>query len=260
MFLSKLAFTSSASRNVSKLTSNWLNQPLHKLLSWRKISKGGRGSTGRRILLSRGSLGRRLRHPQINYNPRFQVLSLVGSFFLVPFQNKLTSLTFLSSGGVSYLPTTLKQSIFSILAPYSKPISKYRLFSPLITFSPVMYLPLLSRLCLLELYPGLGIQYVRSSGCYARFLKIDWNNHTAQIELPSGVRKAFSLYSIGFSGSNSLKSKNLLRNTKSGYWRSFGRKSKVRGVAMNPVDHPHGGRTKAIKNPRTPWGKVAKYK
>jgi large subunit ribosomal protein L2 len=49
-------------------------------------------------------------------------------------------------------------------------------------------------------------------------------------------------------------------NTKSGYWRSFGLKSIVRGVAMNPVDHPHGGRTKAIRYQRTPWGKTTKYK
>jgi large subunit ribosomal protein L2 len=34
----------------------------------------------------------------------------------------------------------------------------------------------------------------------------------------------------------------------------------VRGVAMNPVDHPHGGRTKAIRYQRTPWGKTTKYK
>ncbi len=49
-------------------------------------------------------------------------------------------------------------------------------------------------------------------------------------------------------------------NGKAGYWRSFGVKSLVRGVAMNPVDHPNGGRTKAIKYPRTPWGKTTKYK
>ena len=41
-------------------------------------------------------------------------------------------------------------------------------------------------------------------------------------------------------------------NGKAGYWRSFGSKSLVRGVAMNPVDHPHGGRTKSVKYPRTP--------
>ena len=41
-------------------------------------------------------------------------------------------------------------------------------------------------------------------------------------------------------------------NTKAGYYQKLGFKSVVRGVAMNPVDHPHGGRTKAIKYQRTP--------
>ena len=41
---------------------------------------------------------------------------------------------------------------------------------------------------------------------------------------------------------------------------NFGQRPKVRGVAMNPVDHPHGGRTKSIKLPKTPWGKVTKLK
>jgi large subunit ribosomal protein L2 len=49
-------------------------------------------------------------------------------------------------------------------------------------------------------------------------------------------------------------------NTKAGYWRSFGVKSIVRGVAMNAVDHPHGGRTKSVKTPQTPWGFVTKKK
>jgi large subunit ribosomal protein L2 len=55
------------------------------------------------------------------------------------------------------------------------------------------------------------------------------------------------------------ENKNFL-NGKAGYWRSFGFKSLVRGVAMNPVDHPHGGRTKSVKYQRTPWGKTTKFK
>jgi large subunit ribosomal protein L2 len=39
-----------------------------------------------------------------------------------------------------------------------------------------------------------------------------------------------------------------------------GFKSSVRGVAMNPVDHPHGGRTKTNSPEKTPWGKIAKFK
>jgi large subunit ribosomal protein L2 len=69
-----------------------------------------------------------------------------------------------------------------------------------------------------------------------------------------------SYYSLVFLGSLSLEEKKKFHNTKSGYWRSLGFKSTVRGVAMNAVDHPHGGRTKAVRYQRTPWGKTTKFK
>ena len=80
------------------------------------------------------------------------------------------------------------------------------------------------------------------------------------VHLPSGVRKIISTFSLALPSRCAAMEKRNLRNTKSGYARSFGFKSVVRGVAMNPVDHPHGGRTKAIKYPRTPWGKTTKFK
>ena len=129
-----------------------------------------------------------------------------------------------------------------------------------LSYSPLLYIPLLAKVSFLELYPGLGIQYARTPGAAAKFIKINWTEHTAILALPSGVHKAFSLYSVAFLGPAALKSKSLASNTKAGYWKSMGRKSSVRGVAMNPIDHPHGGRTKAIKNPRTPWGKPTKRK
>jgi len=60
------------------------------------------------------------------------------------------------------------------------------------------------------------------------------------------------MYSIGSLGSVALSENNKVFNTKSGFYRNNGVKAQVRGVAMNPVDHPHGGRTKAIKYQRTP--------
>lgn len=86
------------------------------------------------------------------------------------------------------------------------------------------------------------------------------NHHVAVVKLPSGVRKFFSMYSIMTDGRCALRLKRKFSNTKSGYWRSYGQKPHVRGVARNPVDHPHGGRTKSIKYPRTPWGKTTKFK
>ena len=60
------------------------------------------------------------------------------------------------------------------------------------------------------------------------------------------------MYSLGSIGPVSLSEKKHVRNTKAGFYKNLGKKSIVRGVAMNPVDHPHGGRTKAIRYPRTP--------
>ena len=72
------------------------------------------------------------------------------------------------------------------------------------------------------------------------------------IKLPSGFTKVFSIYSLGSRGVVSPNNKSSARPNKAGYYVSLGKKSKTRGVAMNPIDHPHGGRTKSIKNPRTP--------
>ena len=110
----------------------------------------------------------------------------------------------------------------------------------------------LSRVSLLELYPGKSIQYIRSSGCSGKLIKFDFEKHTALIQLPSGVRKKFSVYSLGSFSNVSFIQKKQISNTKAGFYKNYGKKSVVRGVAMNPVDHPHGGRTKSIKYPRTP--------
>ena len=259
MFLRKVAYTSPASRKVYKITSLWLNTSLYKNLSWRKRSYSGRGLTGKTVVWTKSSLKRRIRLPKINFSPRFKNLFLVTSFYLTPFSNRLTSLCFLSSGGLTYLLSTTKFELFSFGKSYSN-FNEGTFRVSLNLFSPIVYIPLLTRLSLLELYPGLGIQYVRSPGTFARFIKINWNDHTALVSLPSGVHKSFSIYALAFLNPVSLKIKKSLSNTKSGFWRSFGVKPKVRGVAMNPVDHPHGGRTKAIKNPRTPWGKSTKLK
>lgn len=124
----------------------------------------------------------------------------------------------------------------------------------------IMTIKRLSKISLVELYPGLGIQYIRSSGCFGKLIKFDFDKHVALIQLPSGVSKNFSIYSLGSVGNVSLTDKKHVRNGKAGFYKNFGKKSKVRGVAMNPVDHPHGGRTKAIRYPRTPWGKTTKFK
>ncbi len=254
-----MRIVSSASRNIKKLTSLWLDKKNFKQLTWRKISKAGRNKSGRIIIWTKSSIKQRLLYPKINYSLRTKWISLVSTFRLIPLQNKLVALSFLSSGSITYLQSTDKFKIFSfIYFPGKTSKVKSDFINPILFI--LSYVKRLSKISLIELYPGSGIQYVRSAGTFARLIKTDIQTHTAVLRLPSGVRKTFSLYSIASLGVVSLKDKRLTSNTKSGFWRNFGLKSHVRGVARNPVDHPHGGRTKSIKYPRTPWGKTTKFK
>lgn len=110
----------------------------------------------------------------------------------------------------------------------------------------------MSRVSLLATNPDGFAQYVRSAGTAARLMYFDWSNHTASIRLPSGVIRDFSIYTTVVVGGVALVNKRLLKNNKAGASVTRGLKPLTRGVAKNPVDHPHGGRTKAIRYPRTP--------
>jgi len=105
-----------------------------------------------------------------------------------------------------------------------------------------------------ELTPGRGGQVVRSAGGAAQLLSKEGD--IALIKLPSGeVRKfhADCMATVGQVGN--LDHENITYG-KAGRTRWMGRRPTVRGVAMNPVDHPHGGGEGRVKgnHPQTPWG------
>lgn len=112
MFLKKFRIVSNASRNLKKLTSIWFDKTPFKSLLWRKLSNAGRNHSGRIVVWTKSSLKNKLLHPRINYSMRSRVLALVTTFKLIPLQNKLVALSFLASGGISYLPATDHFKIF----------------------------------------------------------------------------------------------------------------------------------------------------
>ena len=100
------------------------------------------------------------------------IVSIVSTFYLIPFQNKLVALCFLASGSVIYLQATTQFKLFSLIK-FPNTLKRNNL-SPLTpSISVLMYIKLLARVSLLELYPGSGVQYVRSSGSFAKFIKIN---------------------------------------------------------------------------------------
>ena len=111
----------------------------------------------------------------------------------------------------------------------------------------------------IELKPGKGAQMARSAGAYARIMASESGMVT--LKLPSGEIRMISEKCIATIGMVGNKSHENIIIGKAGRARWLGRRPKVRGVVMNPVDHPHGGgegRTSGGRHPCSPWGMPTK--
>ena len=111
----------------------------------------------------------------------------------------------------------------------------------------------------IELKEGKGAQMVRSAGAYARIMASESGMIT--LKLPSGEMRMVSAKCFATIGTVGNKSHENIRIGKAGRSRWLGKRPKVRGVAMNPVDHPHGGgegKTSGGRHPVTPWGRLTK--
>jgi large subunit ribosomal protein L2 len=110
-----------------------------------------------------------------------------------------------------------------------------------------------------ELKPGKGGQIARSAGSYVQLIGRDAND--VLLRLRSGeVRKVNSLCKATIGAVSNPDNQNI-KFGKAGRKRWLGVRPTVRGVAMNPVDHPHGGgegKTSGGRHPVSPWGKPAK--
>ena len=111
----------------------------------------------------------------------------------------------------------------------------------------------------IELKPGKGAQMARSAGSYARIMAKEDN--LVSIKLPSGEVRMVMDTCLATIGTVGNKTHENIKIGKAGRSRWLGKRPKVRGVAMNPVDHPHGGgegRTSGGRHPVSPWGTPAK--
>jgi len=111
----------------------------------------------------------------------------------------------------------------------------------------------------IELRPHKGAQLARSAGCSAQLMAKE--GKYALLRLPSGeLRRVLQTCRATVGTVGNEEHQNIVLG-KAGRSRWLGRRPKVRGVAMNPIDHPHGGgegRTSGGRHPTTPWGKPTK--
>lgn len=101
--------------------------------------------------------------------------------------------------------------------------------------------------------------WARAAGTRCVIKYLGYSRDFYVLALPSGIKKQVPLTTLCTLGRNSnlLHKKEVLGGA--GVVRRRGIRPSVRGVAMNPVDHPHGGRTKTSQPEVSPWGWVAKH-
>lgn len=103
-----------------------------------------------------------------------------------------------------------------------------------------------------EIESPFGGKYSRAGGTYCKIISLNFDKNIAKITLPTGVIKILSIFNLVTIGRASNYQNFMQFFSKAGYFRKLGYRPNVRGVAMNPVDNLHGGRTKTNSPEYTP--------
>ena len=239
--------------SVSTFDDITTNKPDKKLtVALRK--KGGRNHHGRITVRRRGG-GHKRRYRIVDFKRnKFDLEAIVKTIEYDPNRSPRIALIEYSDGEKRY-----------ILAPEGIKVGDtVKSSSDRIEFKtgyamPLQHIPEGMLVHNIEMKPGKGGQIARSAGSYARIMANE-NGYTT-LKLPSGEMRMISENCIATIGTIGNKSHENIKIGKAGRSRWLGKRPKVRGVAMNPVDHPHGGgegKTSGGRHPVSPWGTPAK--
>jgi large subunit ribosomal protein L2 len=214
---------------------------------------GGRGNTGRITVRFRGG-GHKRKYRLVDFKrEKVGVPAKVAAVEYDPNRTANIALLHYLDGEKRY-----------ILAPVGVTVGDVLLSGGTADIKPGNHLPL-SRIPIgtqihnIEIKPGKGGQMVRSAGASAQLMARD--GAYAQVRLPSGETRMVLVTCTATIGQVGNAEHELIKLGKAGRNRWLGKKPHVRGVSMNPVDHPHGGgegRTSGGRHPVTPWGKPTK--
>ncbi len=218
------------------------------------ISKsGGRGNTGRITTRFRGG-GHKRKYRVVDFKrDKMGVPAKVAAVEYDPNRTANIALLHYLDGEKRY-----------ILAPVGLAVGDVILSGTTADIKPGNHLPLSNipvgtQIHNIELKPGKGGQMVRSAGASAQLMARE--GQYAQVRLPSGETRMVLSNCTATIGQVGNADHELVQLGKAGRKRWLGKKGHVRGVSMNPVDHPHGGgegRTSGGRHPVTPWGQPTK--
>ena len=254
MAIRKLKPTSNGHRNMSVSTFEEVttSKPYKKLTTDLK-SKGGRNNTGRTTLRFRGG-GVKRRYRIIDFKrDKDNIPAKVQTIEYDPNRSAYIALVAYADGEKRYILAPKGLKVGDVIESGSeadiKPGNALELKD----------IPVGTTVHAVELRAGTGATLVRSAGTGAQLMAKEGN--FATLRLPSGEVRMVHLNCKATVGTVGNTEHELIRAGKAGKSRYLGRRPHVRGSAMNPVDHPHGGgegRTPVGRPaPSTPWGKPA---
>ena len=232
----------------------WKGKPVKKLT--RGLTKsGGRNNKGRITMWHRGG-GHKRTYRIVDFKRRkLDVEGIVQRLEYDPNRTAFIALIEYDDGEQAYIIAPQRLGVGDkILAAQGADIKPGNAM-------PISSIPVGTIIHNVELKPGKGGQLARSAGAYVQL--VGRESGYALLRLTSGeVRRvrAECMASIGAVSNPDQKNTNL---GKAGRKRWLGRRPVVRGVVMNPIDHPHGGgegRTSGGRHPVTPWGVPTKGK
>lgn len=230
----------------------WKGEP-EKSLTEGKKKTGGRNNKGRITVWQRGG-GHKQRYRLVDFARRkWDVEGTIERIEYDPNRTAYIALVVYADGEKAYIlaPQRLKAG--------DKIVAGDKVDVKVGNAMPLKNMPVGTIIHNVEMKPGKGGQLARSAGTYAQLVGRDQGY--AQIKLSSGELRIVRGDCIATVGAVSNPDHMNINLGKAGRKRWMGIRPSVRGVAMNPVDHPHGGgegRTSGGRHPVSPWGKVAK--
>ena len=224
-----------------------------KALAQATKRSGGRNSAGRITTRHRGG-GHKRKYRVIDFRrDKAGVPAKVASIEYDPNRSANIALLHYRDGEKRYIlaPVGLKVDTMVVSGPEAEPAVGNAL--------PLEKIPLATTIHNLELVPGRGGKMIRSAGAGAQLMARE--GKYAHVRLPSGEIRLINVKCMATIGSVGNSDHGASSDGKAGRRRWRGIRPTVRGVAMNPVDHPMGGgegRSSGGGHPVSPWGQLAK--
>lgn len=230
------------------------NDPERRLTSFSHRKKG-RNAYGRITSRRRGGGHKKLYRTIDFKRTKMDIPATIQSIEYDPFRSANIALLAYADGEKRYIIAPNKLKVGDKVFNTNSPVEDYNIGLNI----QLKHLPPATIIHAIELQPGKGAQLARGAGASAQLVSVE--KGLATIKLPSGeIRKVHEecRATIGEVGNNTHNSRVL---GKAGRNRWLGKRPRVRGVAMNPVDHPMGGgegRTSGGGHPVSPWGQLSK--